>query len=316
MFLHLFNGILFIFAPALLCFELFAVTLKWILIAIFMTVSQASTFFRQRLMGLMDADEITAVWRLVMKHLINYEPVDLVLKADNELPDFMPERLDLIVNRLLRHEPVQYILGYARFHGHEFRVTPATLIPRPETEQLVDMVVDENKGTDLAVLDIGTGSGCIAVSLAMAMKFARVTALDNSEEALAVAAANAKGIKANVHFVKADVLTMQSLGNEPFDVVVSNPPYVCESEKTSIEPNVLNYEPASALFVPDTDPLVFYRAIVRYAVDSLRKGGRIYLEINRRFGKEVATLLNVAGFADVEVRKDSFGNVRFVTATR
>ncbi len=249
-----------------------------------------------------------------MKHIMNYEPVDIILRGDHELPHFFDQRLDDIIGRMTKHEPIQYILQSALFHGHEFKVTQSTLIPRPETEQLVDIIIDENPASDLAVLDIGTGSGCIAVSLAMAMRFPVVTAIDISQQALEVAQHNARKIKAQVNFVQADALHLTALPCEPLDIIVSNPPYVCYNEQDSMEPNVLNYEPHTALFVPDNDPLVFYRAIARYASQALKRGGRIYLEINRQFGKETAQLLASAGFSDINVRLDSFGNTRFVSA--
>ena len=177
------------------------------------------------------------------------------------------------------------------------------------------MIVDENNASDLKVLDIGTGSGCIAISLALALKFAQVTAIDISTAAIDVAMENARNNKAQVKFLQADALNLGHLGCEPLDIVVSNPPYVCDSEKVLMEPNVLNYEPHSALFVPDDDPLLFYRAIAQYSLRALKPGGRLYFEINRQFGSETAQMLTELGFDDVVVTRDSFGNNRFVSAT-
>ncbi len=279
-----------------------------------MTVNEATVQFKQALSGSTDSGEINAMWRLVMKHVMNYEPVDMILRGDHELPGFFSEKLHDITSRLLAHEPIQYILGKAQFHGHEFTVTPATLIPRPETEQLVDIIVDENPDSDLRVLDIGTGSGCIAVSLALALKWAQVTAIDISQDALDIAKENAVTNKAKVQYLKADALKLTTLPCEPLDIIVSNPPYVCESERSGMENNVLDYEPHTALFVPDDDPLRFYRAIARYAANALTPGGRIYLEINRKYGSEIASLLTKQGFEDATVMLDSFGNARFVKA--
>ncbi len=281
-----------------------------------MTVNQATTHFKQSLAGIIDAGELSAMWRLVMHHVMNYEPVDMILRGDHDLPEFFPPRLDDIIARLRASEPIQYVLGKATFHGHEFTVTPATLIPRPETEQLVDMIVDENTATDLRVLDIGTGSGCISVSLAMALKWAQVTAIDISPKALEVARENARANKAKVQYLQADALSLTTLPCEPLDIIVSNPPYVCNSERRDMEPNVLDYEPHNALFVPDDDPLLFYRAIARYAQRALAPGGRIYLEINRQYGNDTAQLLSDHGFIDATVHLDSYGSPRFVTAHR
>ena len=281
-----------------------------------MNVNQALAHIKAELSVVMDAGESQAVARMMMKHYMNYDPVDIILRGDSVLPDFVPEKIESALARLKRNEPIQHVLGKAYFCGRDFTVTCHTLIPRPETEQLVDMIVDENKASDLQVLDIGTGSGCIAISLALAMKFARVTAIDISAEAIAVAETNAKDNKAKVDFIQADALHLTDLGCEPLDIVVSNPPYVCDSEKSFMEPNVLDYEPHAALFVPDDDPLRFYNSIAMYALRALKPGGRLYFEINRQFGNETAALLTRLGYENVVVTRDSFGNNRFVSATR
>ena len=195
--------------------------------------------------------------RVICEDIFNYDPVDVALRQESELPDFAEQRVAEIIARLRRHEPLQYVVGTARFHGHRFKVTPATLIPRPETEQLVDLIVDENPGSDLRVLDMGTGSGCIAISLARALKFAQVDALDISRDALAVARENAATLKARVRFFESDMLAPQPAAT--YDIIVSNPPYICWSEREAMDSNVKDYEPGQALFVPDKDPLMFYR---------------------------------------------------------
>ena len=224
------------------------------------------------------------------------------------------QRIADLIARLRRHEPLQYVVGQALFHGHKFKVTPAVLIPRPETEQLVDLIIDENAGSDLRVLDMGTGSGCIAISLARALKFPQVDALDVSRDALEVARENAATLKVKVRFFESDMLAPQPAAR--YDIIVSNPPYVCWSEREAMEPNVKDYEPGQALFVPDNDPLLFYKAIAPYAAQSLERGGRLYLEINQRFGNEVKRLLEDCGFDEVRIIDDSFGNPRFAAATR
>ena len=217
-----------------------------------------------------------------------------------------------MIIRLQRHEPLQYVIGSARFHGHKFKVTPVTLIPRPETEQLVDLIIDENPAADLRVLDMGTGSGCIAISLARALKFPQVDALDISRDALAIARENAQALKVKVRFFESDMLLPQP--DARYDIIVSNPPYICWSEREAMERNVIDYEPGHALFVPDNDPLLFYKAIVPYAARSLERGGHLYLEINQRFGDEVRRLLMDNGFDEVRILEDSYGKVRFAAA--
>jgi release factor glutamine methyltransferase len=269
---------------------------------------------RARLKDTFEPQELNAVVNLVLGDVLHYSPVDVVLRGTFEQDDVLAGRIEAITTRLLKHEPLQYILGHARFHGHEFKVTEATLIPRPETELLVDMIVDQNPASDLNVIDLGTGSGCIAVSLARALKYAHVTAVDNSAAALQVAQGNARSLHTRVDFRQQDMLNMPP---EPmaWDIVVSNPPYVCQSEKAAIAPNVLDYEPASALFVPDDDPLLFYRAIARYAAASLKPGGKLYLEINQRFGRQVQQLLHDAGLHDAAVARDQYGRWRYARAT-
>ncbi|MCQ2289022.1 MAG: peptide chain release factor N(5)-glutamine methyltransferase [Muribaculaceae bacterium] len=281
-----------------------------------MTVNEASAFFKCKVSEVVDGREAAAMWRLVMSSIMGYEPVDLILRGDHELPEFVPSRIQDIVSRLLAHEPIQYILGEACFYGYNFTVSKAVLIPRPETEQLVDMIVDENKGNDLRVLDVGTGSGCIAVSLALNLKWPIVTAVDISQRALEIAQKNAERNKAKVQYLQADALRLGALPCEPLDIIVSNPPYVCYNEMPGMESNVLDYEPHTALFVPDDDPQLFYRAIARYAQDALKSGGRLYFECNRAYADDTARMLVGMGFDDVRVHLDTFGNRRFVTATR
>lgn len=282
-----------------------------------MKICEVSQLMHQRLDAIYGPTEVAAITRMVMEQVLNYSPVDTVLRAQNDAPEFFDARLADIIGRLEHNEPIQYVLGVATFHGHRFRVTPATLIPRPETEQLVDLIVDDHSGReDLRVMDVGTGTGCIAISLARALKFPQVTAIDVSADALAVAHANAQDLKVRVRFVQADVLTMPLWQSQSLDIVVSNPPYVCLAERAQMERNVLDYEPAQALFVPDDDPLLFYRAIARQAAQALAPGGRLYLEVNRRFAHDVAALLTTAGFIDARVHRDAYGNDRFVTAQK
>ena len=279
-----------------------------------MKLKEAIEQLRNGLAGVAEPQEVQAMIRIICEDIFHYDQVDVALRQESELPDFAQERITDIISRLRRHEPLQYIVGSACFHGHRLTVTPAVLIPRPETEQLIDMIVDENPASDLRVLDMGTGSGCIAISLARALKFAQVDALDVSRDALAVARENAALLKVKVRFFESDMLSPQPPAR--YDIIVSNPPYVCWSERESMERNVLDYEPGQALFVPDNDPLLFYKAIAAYAAQSLERGGRLYLEINQRFGNEVKRLLEGNGFDEVRIIEDSYGKTRFAAAVK
>lgn len=280
-----------------------------------MTTREAINRLRENLAGVYDPREIESMTRVIFEDVLLWKPVDIVMLDQEPLPSFFDTKLDGIIDRLLRHEPLQYILGKARFHGHSFAVTPATLIPRPETEQLVDMIVDQNPGSDLRVLDIGTGSGCIAISLARALKFAHVTATDISPQALAVAQQNAAALKTRVSFVQQDILTTQA-PREAWDIIVSNPPYITMSERSAMERNVLDYEPGSALFVPDDNPMLYYRPIAAYASLALASAGRLYLEINLAMGSQVVQTLQQAGLKNIQLHNDFNGNPRFATATK
>ena len=281
-----------------------------------MTTDQLLREFKRRVSSCYDRREADAIAILVMEEVLHYSRVDLLLRGDVKQDEVMVNRIFTIAQRLCQGEPIQYILGHTSFHGHSFKLTPATLIPRPETEMLVDMIVDDaDHRSDLHVLDIGTGSGCIAISLALALKWADVSALDISQEALAVARENATALGAQVNFWHTDILTAVP-EREQYHIVVSNPPYVCQSESADMERHVLLHEPASALFVPDTDPLRFYRAIATYAQTALKSAGSLYFEINRRFGTEICQLLAARGFDATQVINDQFGNPRYVKATK
>ena len=279
------------------------------------TTAQARRDVVRRLAAVHGEREARAMCEMIFESVLGWRPVDILMRDDSELPAFAPERIDDIVSRVERGEPLQYVLGVARFHGHEFKVTPATLIPRPETEQLVDMVIDAyGDRDDLRVLDIGTGSGCIALSLARALRFPQVTALDVSREALAVAAENASRLRLRVNLVQCDILRTFPSGE--WDVIVSNPPYVRESERALMARHVVEYEPESALFVPDSDPLLFYRSIAGYAACTLAPGGRLFLEINSALEKETTAAVAAAGISRVETVRDFNGLPRFVVGSR
>lgn len=257
-----------------------------------------------------------ALYRMVMEECFGLTQTDILLGKDNEISEEQQHRLDEITGRLLKNEPIQYILRRAVFCGHTFEVRPGVLIPRPETEVLVSTAtgICSSMPTEHSVpriLDIGTGSGCIAVSLAL--RGYQVSAMDISGEALAVAEANAARLGATVEFFLDDIIRPVHSGPK-YDVIVSNPPYICLHEAAEMEPNVLLYEPHRALFVPDTDPLIFYRAIAAYAMSNLVPGGWICLEINRAYPDEITRLLRSFGFTDINIIPDQYGNQRIASA--
>ena len=257
-----------------------------------------------------------AAARIVLEDVAGYDRKYLFMYPDRELLDETRQRIQAVVDSIKAGEPVQYAVGRARFMGMDFKVTPDVLIPRPETEGLCDMIVRDADGrSDLRVLDIGTGSGCIAVSLARALPFAQVDAMDVSTAALAVARENAQQLGAKVNFIQDDILTAKA-PEAYYDIIVSNPPYVCRSEEVDMDERVSDREPALALFVPDDDPLKFYRAICRYASRGLKPGGRLYFEINSRFPEEMRRLMEDEGFTDVDVTRDYKGNYRFASGKR
>lgn len=256
-----------------------------------------------------------ALYRLVMEECFGLTHTDILLGKDNQISEENQARLLEITGRLLKNEPVQYVLGYADFCGHRFAVRPGVLIPRPETELLVQKALELGYGmegvTEPETLDIGTGSGCIAVSMALAG--CRVTAMDVSEEALGIAMQNATALNAEVVFVHENIL-QPSRTAQQWHVIVSNPPYICLHEAETMERNVLDYEPHNALFVPDTDPLIFYRAIASYAMSHLSAGGWLCLEINQAYPDEMERLLSSFGFKDVTIQKDQYGKDRIAYA--
>lgn len=255
--------------------------------------------------------------RDIMEYLKGYSAVDIVLHREDEVSLFITSKIKKIIMRLLENEPLQYILGEARFCGHKFKVTQATLIPRPETQELVDMIVEENQQTDLSVLDIGTGSGCIAISLARALKFPNVKAIDISPAAIEVARENAQNLKVKVDFIEKDMLQLDGIKDRcTYDIIVSNPPYIAESESSEMDANVLDYEPATALFVPDDNPLLFYKSITDYACNALKTEGRLYFEINPRYVNELVKYISDKGFSEINIYKDMQAKNRFITAMR
>ena len=270
---------------------------------------------RRTLQESYSAQEAANLSRIVCCEILGQTAVDYYLGKDIILSPKEMQDLDGILARLHNFEPIQYIQGTARFLERSYHVAPGVLIPRPETEELVETMLKEI-APDARVLDIGTGSGCIAVSLSKAFPDAKVTAWDISDEALNIARRNNDMLGGNVRFLRQNVLTYTPGDRECYDVIVSNPPYVTESEKQTMERNVLAWDPFSALFVPDNDPLLFYRRIAELGKTMLAPGGRLYFEINRAYGEATATMLCEQGYTNLRVLKDISGNDRIVIAER
>lgn len=289
----------------------------------------------QRLTPLYGPQEAKAMTRMLLEDLFSLSFADILCGATEHLSDADTLRLQQSVDRLLDAEPLQYVTGTAFFCGHPFHVAPGVLIPRPETEWIVDTAVNLVTSSAPRILDIGTGSGCIAtsISLALADRHCHTEAWDISEDALRIAADNAERLGAEVKFRRRDALRLEedfpaeeNLGGAEalsdtnaaasWDIIASNPPYICNREAADMHANVLRHEPHLALFVPDTDPLLFYRAIARYAMRSLRKGGWLLFECNTLYAHDTAQMASDMGFATSVVEDDCFGKPRFVKAQK
>lgn len=259
--------------------------------------------------------EARAITDYVLDVCFGLSKADILCGAVEEMTAEKTAELNKIFGRLMEGEPVQYVLGRAEFSGRWFNVRPGVLIPRPETEELCAWITADNKASGSPkVLDIGTGSGCIAITLQLDMPESKVTAWDISADALDVARENAQRLGANVNFVKQDALNAKPEGE--WDVIVSNPPYICEKEKKDMAVNVLEHEPHTALFVPDADPLLFYRAITRLAVQTLSKGGRLYFEINPIYADDTCRMMRAEGMTAVELRSDMYGKQRMAKGVK
>lgn len=274
-----------------------------------------ASYIRRQLQDCYPAQEAGNLSRIICCEVLGQRVVDYYLGKDITLSAKVEQELDSILTRLRNFEPIQYIQGETPFLGRMFSVAPGVLIPRPETEELVELMLKELFPSS-RVLDIGTGSGCIAISLSKELPSARVTAWDISDVALSIAAANNEALQASVRFEQRDVLAYTPGASERYDVIVSNPPYVTEAEKQEMEPNVLDWEPSQALFVPDEDPLCFYRRIAVLGLDMLVSGGKLYFEINRAFGADTVAMLCELGYRAVRLQKDISHNDRFVIAEK
>jgi len=267
-----------------------------------------------RLCTVYDSGEAKAIVRMVLDERFGLSAADVYCGKVTQLSSDEQAELKKIMLRLEQAEPVHYVLGWANFCNRQFSVAPGVLIPRPETEELCSWITEDvGNRQQPAILDIGTGSGCIAISLALDIKGSAVSAWDISTDALRIAKENAARLCADINIMKQDALTPPQDANR-WDVIVSNPPYICEKEKTEMERNVLDNEPAIALFVPDNDPLLFYRAIALYGTKALKPKGMLFFEINAAYAAETCNMLKQLGYVDVEARNDLFGKARMVRA--
>ena len=290
-----------------------------------MLLKNYKTTFLQELSSLYEEQEIESFFYIILEKLHGLKRIDLALNPQTVMDGTHLKQWKNIVSELKKQRPVQYILGETTFYGLSFLVNENTLIPRPETEELVELIIEstnyELRNTKLKVLDIGTGSGCIAISLAKYLPTSEVFAIDVSEKALATAKKNAELNKVAIDFISTNILDIITLSavaglDKQFDIIVSNPPYVRNLEKDEIKPNVLEYEPHLALFVDDIDPLLFYRKIAELAIKNLNPNGKLYFEINQYLGKETIKLLEDFGFRNVELKKDIYGNDRIISCEK
>jgi len=270
---------------------------------------------KQSLRGYYSSTEIDSFIKIIVRDILGYTLLDLYLDKDIELTLEQEQKIKEIIGRLLRYEPIQYIAGKVEFYGRNFFVTSGVLVPRPETEELVDIIIKENKDSAPIILDIGTGSGCIAISLFEHLNSPETIGWDISEVALEVARKNSDCLRRGIRFEEVNVLDFEC-EEEKYDLIVSNPPYVMETEKTYMEPNVLDWEPHGAIFVEDNDPLVFYRVISEKARKMLSENGKIYFEINPLFWWDIEEMMKKLGYRNIHVIKDLSGKERFIKADK
>ena len=292
-----------------------------------MTIKQYRAHFNESLKHLYPTSEIDSFFFIILEEYMGFKRIDIVLKSDFNIDQKSLNLMQIATKQLEQEIPIQYIIGKTEFFGLPFNINKEVLIPRPETEELVERVIkevsliktyktDSNETTNekqLKILDIGTGSGCIAISLKKEIPSSKISAIDVSNEALRIAKKNALLNKVDINFIHLDILKTNNL-DKLYDVIVSNPPYVRELEKKEMKNNVLNNEPHLALFVDNKNPLLFYNKIAELAKNFLTKNGQLHFEINQYLGKETIKLLAEKGFKNIQLKKDIFGNDRIVTA--
>lgn len=277
-----------------------------------MTLNDYKNLFEQQLNGLYDEEERKALMAVVMDEVLNYSRADMVLKKDEEILPEVQTRLTEVVTQLQKEIPVQYIFEKAHFYGYEFKVSPATLIPRRETEELVEWILEamnRQPQKKWKILDIGTGSGCIPITIKKEFSLAEVSAIDISPEALSIAEENAHNLNVKIRFIQQNILETKTM--DKYDIIISNPPYVRHLEKAEMKNNVLRHEPHLALFVENEDPLIFYRKIMQLAKESLTENGVLFFEINQYLGNEMTELVSEY-FDNVILKKDLQGNDRMM----
>lgn len=280
------------------------------------TISYLSQYAQEELKDTYTPDEIRHLCRLIYTDVLQFTNIDIHIKKHDTLEESFVKKFYEIITHLKLNEPLQYIIGETEFAGLKFKLNRDTLIPRPETTELVYWLTQHPLPVRPVILDIGTGSGCIAVSVASILPHAEVHAIDISAHALRQAEENARINNTKVHFAERDILQWKDDSWEEYDVIVSNPPYVRESEKDQMDARVLDYEPARALFVPDNNPLIFYQAIAVFGMQRLKPGGLLFFEINEALGSEMRELLEQQGYTDIVLKKDFDDKERFTVARR
>lgn len=277
-----------------------------------MTLKNLFVSYRDQLLPLYSKQEAESLVFWLLEHFLKMKRMDVL----NDVPiEAVPAEMEMALKKLLRGMPIQYILGKAPFYGREFKVGPEVLIPRNETEELVHLIIKENPQSGLRILDVGTGSGCIPITLALEMENATLFGLDISEKALELAYENAKSLEAEVSFFRCNIL-QEEIPIKDLDILVSNPPYVRDSEQSQMHQNVLQFEPHLALFVADDNPLIFYRSIAEKGRNALKPGGKLYFEINEAFGQETKKLMEDLGYSEIRILEDLNGRNRMVTGIR
>lgn len=280
-----------------------------------MTIEDLKQLFIKELSEIYSTQEIVSLYHIICEHKLHLKRIDIALNPNFKLERNLTSYFFQIIEKLKTQIPIQYIMGFTEFYELTFKVNKHVLIPRQETEELVNWIIKDNnrENSNLKILDIGTGSGCIAISLAKNLPYSKIYSLDISKDAIKVAKENAKSNKVDVEFINKDILSFNQI-EEKFDIIVSNPPYVRNNEKKEINKNVLNYEPHIALFVNDDNPLLFYDKICEFAKNNLKKNGALYFEINQYLGNQTVELIKSKGFKDIRLRKDINQNDRMIKA--
>ena len=281
-----------------------------------MILKSLRTYFNNALLGYYPETEIESFFHLLSERILKLKRIDISQSLYAVVSGKKYDKFEKAIDRLKKYEPIQYILGDTEFYGLVIKVNPSVLIPRPETEELVDWIINDCKNRkSISILDVGTGSGCIAIALSKNLPNASIVALDVSSDALKIARQNAIDNKVEIEFVEADILDWDST-NMQFDVIVSNPPYVRELEKQMMSANVLDHEPHLALFVEDDDALLFYKKITDVAADILKPNGQLYFEINESLGESTKELLTEKSFNEIELKRDFFEKDRMIKAIK